>query len=609
MGKQNFQLPALGVLNSFMMGDTVLCEAPAKALGFEQGSYVISNYPEFFLGHPTVHGVRSFEELPKNARIIDLGKAIISMEGKGKDKHVIPRKFEAMCKLAGLQRAADPPELYLTSSEVGTVQEMRSLFPDKPNVGVVLGSAHVAKNWTYMILGIKRLVKKGYNVFIFGDKLNRTSDWAMPDGVYEVIGKPIRQMMQWIAMMDVMMGPDTGPMHVAGALGIPLVVICFRVFSDLYAMYDPAIVLETNNFTLEQGIRGISVRKMASAVEEIVGKKKRGRFTFDIASSPIMSSTAHAYIRIKGIGDVGLSLPAIATARSQNGNSSHKYAYITGHAGAVLLRCTDMFDKVIEVDYEHAHSGFPLPPPGVDYSEWDTVENLINAIDFVPHSDSVERTELFARAIGLDKCDYTAPGWKLKAPQKWKEDAWDILGRHDIREGDKVLVFQVDTAGSSRIYPKARQIDVIGMAMKQGWKVVLVSDKIRTKYPKACANLTGQLSLEEYYGMVAIATVGLSPDSALIHIAGAMDVDAVGLFGPVDPALRISHYDTVHAIVGKDKYCITRGKFTACNDWQNRSCSHKNRTPLCMWNISAREVMDKITEVHKGKEISNVVDC
>lgn len=596
---QKFQLPALGVLNVFLMGDTVLSEAPARELGFDQGSYVISNYPELFLGHPIVHGVRSYTELPDNARIIDLTKSIKSIEGEGEDKHVVPNKFERMCKEAGLQRVVDPPKLYLTSAEMALVQEMRSILPGKTNVGVVLGSAHVAKNWVYMIQGIKSLVKSGYNVFVFADKLNRSSDWRLPDGIYEVIGKPIRQMMQYIAMMDVMMGPDTGPMHVAGALGIPLVVICFKVFADLYTMYIPSIVLESNNFTLDKGIRGVSVRTMLQGVRELTGTKRRKRPVIEVSELSIMEKMAHAYIRIRGIGDVSLFLVAIATAKSLNGHRNHTYTMITGHAGKVLLQCTDLFDEVIEVDYEHDHSGFPLPPPGIDYSRWDSVANLINLVDFVPHSDSVQRTELFARAIGLEKCDYTAPGWKLKAPQKWQDDAWDILSLHGVQKGDKVLVFQVDTAGASRIYPKPRQIELCGMALKKGWKVVLVSDKVRHKYPKACINLTGELSLEEYYAMVAICTVGLSPDSALIHIAGAMDVPAVGLFGSVDPALRISHYDTVYPVVGKAKYCTHKGEFRPCNDWQLQSCSGLKKPPHCMWNIRARDVFEKVEEVYR----------
>jgi ADP-heptose:LPS heptosyltransferase len=583
------------------MGDTVLSGGIANALAIEEGSYVVSNYPELFIGHPTVHGVRSYEELPPHAKIIDITKSIKSIEGKGIDKHVVTEKYLNMAKEAGFQRAVDPPKLYLTAAEWGSAQEMRHFFPNKPNIGVVLGSAHIAKNWVHMVKGIKRLHEDGFNVFVFADKLNKGTDWTLPNGIYYVIGRTLRQMMQYIAMMDVMMGVDTGPMHVAGALGVPLVVICFKVFADLYTMYEPAIILDSNNFTLSKGIQGVSVKQMRDAIAEIINDRKRKAPIIDVGELEIMQAMNHAYIRLRGVGDVGLLLPAVATARSKNGNSAHTYTLITSHAGKVLAEGTDLFDEVIEVKYDHPHSGFPLPPPGLDYSKWDSVANLINAIDFVPHSDSVPRTELFARAIGLEKCDYTSPGWKLKAPTAWKDAAWNVLNRNGVEEGDKILAFQIDTKGASRIWHKARQVNFCGMALKKGWKVVLISDMSRSKYPKACINTTGQLSMEEYFGMIAIATVCLSPDSAMIHIAGMIDKDAIGLFGPVDPGLRIAHYETVHAIVGKHKYCTKGGKFTPCNDWQLKSCAHMNKPPLCMWNIRAKDVLDKVEEVYKAK--------
>jgi len=590
--KQGFEFPALGVLNQFLLGDTVLMESILRELAINQRAYAVSNYPQLFEGHPTIRGVRSLSELPRNTKLIDLTASISGIREDGSDKVVAADKFGNMCREAGFQNRLDHPKLYLTAKELGIVQELKHFFPDKPNIGVALGSAHAGKNWLYMLTAIRKLVRRGYNVFIFSDRLNG-GDWKLPKGTYSVIGRSIREMMQYISMMDIMLGVDTGPMHVAGALGIPLVVISFKIFAHLYEMYDNTIVLESNNFTISSGIKGVSIKKVLAAVGELSGSKRKAPVIERLDST--VAAKSHAFIRMRGLGDLLLSLPSIATLRSQNGNADHTYTYITSPAGKQLLDCTALLDRVVGVNYTHGTGGFPLPPPGVDYSAFDTCANMINAVDFLPQSDSVPRAELFAKLVGLDECDFNAPGWKLTIPEAWKGEAWKILKQHKVKKSDRILAFQVDTKGLSRGWPKERQVEFCGMASKRGWKIILLSDVKHNKYPNACINLTGKLSLDKFVGMIAIANVGLCTDSALIHIAGAAGKPAVALFGAVDPELRVAHYDTVFPIVGKAK-CVP------CNDWQHASCGDKKRYPMCMWSIRANQVYDRIEEVFQSPE-------
>jgi len=392
-------------------------------------------------------------------------------------------------------------------------------------------------------------------------------------------------------MMDVMLGPDTGPMHVAGAMNIPLVVICFKIFTDLYEIYENATILSTDVFNIKKGLTGVSLKTVLNSVSKLATTHKQAPIV-TVKKTPVMKNKAHAYIRIRGIGDLLSSLPGIATARSQNGNSNNTYVYITSEVGKKLLECSNMFDEVIAVKYDHGPAGLPLPPGGVDYSKFDTISNLINVVDFLPTSDRVPRTELFARAIGIERCDYDAPGWKITVPQEWKDAAWDILKTHKVFRNHKVLAFQVDTKGASRGWPKPRAIELCSTMARRGWKVVLLSDIEYTGYPRTAVNLTGKLSITEYVGIIAICTAGLSPDSALIHIAGAMDVPALGLFGAVAPELRIAHYSTIKALVGKAS-CVP------CNDWQKTSCSHKAKKPECMWSIRVKDVVKEIDSLVK----------
>ena len=148
--------PAIAILNYFQIGDNVLTEPIADELAIGQRAYIIGNYPELFIGHPRVAGVRSYAELPDNTSIIDLSDSIRGIEGQGDKKHVVPNKFLRMCQQAGFQNRLSAPRLYLTASEWAEVKTMKKWF-DGPCVGVVLSSTHIAKNWFYMVPAIRKI--------------------------------------------------------------------------------------------------------------------------------------------------------------------------------------------------------------------------------------------------------------------------------------------------------------------------------------------------------------------------------------------------------------------------------------------------------------------
>lgn len=584
--------PGLAILNRFLLGDTVLTEPIASEMAISQTTYVISNYPDIFIGHPKVKGVLAETQLPENTRIINLTDSIRSV----KDGIIVPHKFENMCKEAGFNHTLRAPHIYLKTKEWELVKDVRNWY-DGTNVGIILESKHKSKNWVHMLRCVKRLVKKRYNVFIIAEDVDESLKRFLPKGIQYITQLTIRDLILRIAMMDIVIGPDTGPLHIAGALGIPIAVVCFSAFEDLYEMYPHSVTLSSDNFTVDKGIRGVSVNKMLNAVETLIGTPK----TIHVRTPSVTEEATNTlYIRLRGIGDIYLSLPAIVTAMSQNGNHANTYSYMTSKVGKQILDCTDLFDQVIAVDYKHATSGYPLPPPDQDYDEYHSISNMINAIDFLHDSDKVPRTELFGRYLGVGKIDYDLPGWKVHAPQAWRDDARDLLAQHGVKPGDKIIAMQVDTMGQSRGWPKPLQINFCGKALKYGFQVVLLSDKEHYRYPKRCVNLTGNTSISEYVGIIANSTICVSPDSAMVHVAGAMDKLCVGLFGAVDPELRTAHYDSVHTIVGTAKACIKHKKHQFCNDWQKHNCADRKRVPECMWSIRADKVFDKVNELLTG---------
>lgn len=558
--------PDIGFVNHFFIGDNVLLEPAADGLAQSMGhaTYVLTNCPEIFKAHPQVIGINGTNgKKPTDLRFIDVDDAMTVTKDKRKE----------ILNASGLSGLYDrAPHLYLDAREHARAVDFRSCFHG-PCIGIALGSNHSIKNWVYMPKLVKQLVRMGYNVFLIGSSMTEIPESLKSLPLYEIIGRELREAMIMISAMDVVVGPDTGPVHIAASQGVPTAVICMESFADLYEKYDKCVIFSTPQMR-RKGINTVPVIDVLDAIEMFLAEKPL----------PRLKSGNHAFVRFRGLGDVLLSLPALATLRSLDGASS--YTYITSPAVAKLLRATNLVDETVAIDYKHGTSGMPLLPQDVDYDAFDTVTNLINRIDFLPESGSVPRSDLFGKAMGVPEVDYSTD-WRLHPPERWLDDSRAILAEHGVREADTVIGLQVDSKGASRIWPKARWVEFVGRARKYHYQVALLSDQRMNNVPSGAINLTGKLSIEEYVGVIALCSVFVGPDSSGVHIAGAMDIPAVGLFGSVDPYLRVNHYQSVRVIVGKAK-CVP------CNDWMNACCKDRKKFPMCMWSIKPKRVLGEV---------------
>lgn len=574
-------LPNLAVLNNYFLGDGVLLEPEVEELATSTSRrvYVLSRHKELYAGHPNILGIEGTEpDLPDDLHYVVLDEAMQELDGKR----------QAIRDALGLQGAPSrPPRLYLTQIEELRAAQLAGIVPG-PRIGVVWESRRGVKSWNYMAGFLRELAARGYAVFLIGDETVELPEKLRRLPFYSLMGKRLREMMIWLRCMDVVVGSDTGPVHVASALGIPTVVICLERFAYVYEQNARCTVL-TTPVVRRRGISSISVRSVLDAVE--------ARIQAGVAPVGVSRSDGgtHAVIRLRGIGDVLALMPAFATLRSLDGKGSLEL--ITSKEIAKLAPALPAVDGAVGVDYTHGTWGLPVAPQEVDYSRYSTVTNLINSVDFVPSSAKVPRTELFARLLGLESVCYDTD-WKMHMPDEWRRDARRLLSASGVGKSDVVISLQIGSAGLSRRWPEARWTEFIGRANKKRWKLVALSDKRVRSVPQVAINLTAQLTLQQYAAVIAESDVFVGPDSSGAHIAGCLDKDAVALFGSVDPALRVAHYDSVHVIRSKRR-CVP------CNDWMNASCEDQKKAPRCMWDIKPDSVIRQVAKLLKsGKEAS-----
>lgn len=94
--------------------------------------------------------------------------------------------------------------------------------------------------------------------------------------------------------------------------------------------------------------------------------------------------------------------------------------------------------------------------------------------------------------------------------------------------------------GPAKRWPEEYFADIATAKIKEGWEVwllgspkdVIVSERIMQLTHSQCINFTGKTKLEEAIDLLAQATVVVSNDSGLMHIAAALKKPVIVLYGP-----------------------------------------------------------------------------
>lgn len=255
--------------------------------------YAKSVWPTLFFGAPRRIGFnrqRAFEGvwLTSNDHLADRPRA-----------HTQDMFLEFLEKLGV---PADPVEwrISFTAEEQRLQHEFFQPLRDRPIVSVVPASANVKKDWPakYAAALVDALERDfGFRVVLVGgpgERETRTAReisagastkpvWAMGDGV--------RRMMWMIAGSDLVIAPDTGPVHVARACGVPVIGLYghtnpwrvgpWRKYEDLWIDHytERGAAPDAANATPKLGrMETITVREVLESVERAIDVYRVGKY-------------------------------------------------------------------------------------------------------------------------------------------------------------------------------------------------------------------------------------------------------------------------------------------------------------------------------------------
>ncbi len=249
-------------------------------------------------------------------------------------------------------------------------------------------------------------------------------------------------------------------------------------------------------------------------------------------------------IRGEGIGDVIMTTPAIHELKNQfGGNCEITYAtnlqYLDGALPAVLKNNPDIANIIDRAN--------------IDESDYNCVISLhCPAIAHeVPMAQPINRIDLFARHLGFNQLKNPVPRYFMTTGEY--EAGSDYLYRNGF-SGKKTMLVNLFASSPHRsvaIHTVRNALNRLYTEHKIHSLIVRHSSDASTEI--AWDNIPGShfindMPIRELGGLMSHVDLLLCPDSALLHLGGAIGVPTVSLFGPTDPRARINYYSKAVAI-------------------------------------------------------------
>lgn len=190
-------------------------------------------------------------------------------------------------------------------------------------------------------------------------------------------------------------------------------------------------------------------------------------------------------------------------------------------------------------------------------------------------------------------------------PIQAKRELEDYLNR------DPFLALQITAATGSftpKIWPAAHWQDLISRLLNEGCRLAVLGDQRERVYTEqllsgfgdAVLNLTGKLSIPEAALVISMSKGLICHDSGLMHVANALDVPLLSLYGPTDysrtrPLGKQSH------VIRLDldcMPCLAKKKWTEA-EALNKCPYHVT----CMTKLKPSAVFERVKEIFFSENI------
>lgn len=303
--------------------------------------------------------------------------------------------------------------------------------------------------------------------------------------------------------------------------------------------------------------------------ERLLGDAVASRFDGDKSGSLLVC-------RGRGLGDVLLMVPALR---------EWKRRYPASTVGVVVDKgYRRFFLDAHFVDYAmDFHEAYERGP-------WDVVANLNFYAEKSEEDTVLHRSVVFGHGLGVEVSDLKL-GYRTLEPER--KAAQELL--RGVREPFVVVRMQASTP--TRCPSLEKMHVILSTLVDNGYTAVAMGSKEEPLPPNVIDLQASRCSLEVAPAVMERAAVVVGHDTGMTHMANALGVPTVALFGPGDPKLRVAGQSSCHPL----ELWHYGGCEEPCRDHRRKTCRLR---PQCLEWFPVEEVVKAVEEtVHASSHL------
>lgn len=287
------------------------------------------------------------------------------------------------------------------------------------------------------------------------------------------------------------------------------------------------------------------------------------------------------YRPIGGVGDAVMTLPAISGLRTEWGSEMPIIVLCIDYIEAIYRHHPDV-NAVVSVSSKEIESkavvkAFELMDAGCIL--YPLYHPCPAAVYETSHNPAITRSrqEIFA-----EMCDvvFTGNSYKLYA----KEDDKEILDKYNI--GDRYIVVHLKSHDIWRDYPTILTKALLSKLVRWGKRrdIQIVSIDSVLDFGVKGVTSVHNVHLDSTIGLIDGALLTIGPDSAIVHIGGALGGNILGIYGPTDPNVRLKY-----------EFADSVGEYHRC---KRQYCWYAPcRNKFCLKTLPPSKIVKKAEEI------------
>jgi|GEM_PF-2259759 ADP-heptose:LPS heptosyltransferase len=557
-------------------------------------------------------------EARTNENRIDIFARLAELELKDKQTIYVVSESEKQWAKKWITDRIPPERRKLIGIQVHTTTAKRN-WPEEKSL---LLAFQIANTW------------KDTSILLFYEGLTEIKSSTYVN-IYPIVRLPIRWVAALINECEIFVSPDSGLLHIAGALKKKTLGIFGSIKPEsrlsyypnaqgvyLYYPCSPCWYKTCENHY--ECLRNIDTNLVLNRVEKFLGKPIAQDKTIVLPKKlkkTKKSKERVLVIRMGGMGDIACLSSSLKTFKKENKDSIVDLATMPENVHILkgvsflddVFSLNDIpkkvpYDRTFDLRYgaegERIGEGKLLWNIYMTQDRSDIFDSLMGVkgekeFEVVVDADALKTMKKRIKSLKgrIVLINPTTKGDVRAIPVEYIEPLCEmILGIPSEQEKSGDLPLREE------LKKPREKLSIIIAGTDMGWGDYIRNQEL--KEDKRILNLLGKTSVQEIVALVNLSDIVICPDAGLMHIAGALKVNCVAIFGNIDPQTRVKYYPSVFPLYPKGEFpCIPCGDIPAvAADCKKRVRPTHTPGAACMKLITPGRIYEA------AKEVLNIKD-